>query len=125
MNPESNGGVVTVIESDSDKWWAGAKYDVEIKPAKSGWSNSYAATFVLDISDEEDTSPGSSSPWSGWIGWYADAIAIAWLNPELDTLGVKKLPRPFDIDEEPTDEQWDALARLVLTTCFESGAGDD
>ena len=120
---DSSGGVLTIVESDPTKWWAGTAYDVQLDPVKSGWTTSYAATFVMDISDTEETSPGSSSPWSGWIGWYAGTIAIAWLNPEVETLDVKKLSKTFEIDEVPTDEQWDALARLVITTCFESGAG--
>lgn len=115
---------VTVAERDESKWWAGTRYDVRFRLADSGWSSTQAATFVLDISDDEDLSPGSASPWSGWVGWFGDEIIVTWMNPEVETHGVTKIAESIDIDDEPTTEQWESLARLVTTTCFDSGAAD-
>lgn len=58
-------GLVSFVETDEHQWWANTVYDVAFHPAPSGFTTSHGATFVLDISDYEGISPGSSSPWDG------------------------------------------------------------
>ncbi len=76
------------------------------------------ATLLLEVSDEEPASPGSSSPWNGWVGWLDEEVTVAWRNAEVGSQGATSVPLEFDIDAEPTDEQWARLAQLVAASCF-------
>jgi hypothetical protein len=116
---------VIVVERDESKWWAGTQYSVRFRMAESGWSTSQAATFVMDISHDEDLSPGSSSPWSGWVGWFDDEIIVTWTNPEVEAHGVTTIKEAIEVEEEPGHDQWEALARVVMTACLDSGEAEE
>lgn len=117
---DADGSSISFVETDKEKWWSGVVYEVGFEAASTETIGGFAATYSLDISQDEAISPGSSSPWNGWIGWFGESLVIAWQNTEAEAQGAVTLDRPFEVDEQPTEEQWASLARLVTATCFES-----
>jgi hypothetical protein len=113
-------GSVSLVELDEDKFWAGTVYDVAFQLTDTGYGEGGAASWVMDISEDEAISPNSSSPWNGWAGWQDDQLTVAWQNPEVGTQGAVTTPLDFALDDHPTDEQWALLARRVTEICFTS-----
>lgn len=111
---EVNEGTVAVVETNAEHWWSGQVYNVTFASVGGG----SAASFVLDIADDGDVSPGSSSPWDGWAGWLDGQLAVAWQNSEINAQGADEVPLSFEVDDEPTDEQWARLARHLVEICF-------
>jgi hypothetical protein len=117
---ESNDGDVSFVETDEELFWAGTVYDVAFKLSDTGYGSGQAATWVMDISDDESISPGSSSPWNGWVGWEGGELTVAWQNHEIGSQGALTSALDLELDDPPTDEQWARLARQVVKVCFTS-----
>ena len=126
----SNGGAwyeITQLDDDVvgvtvmvDQFGALTAFDVQFRRAGES-----AACFSMDISDREGTSPGSSAPGEGWVGWMGDALAIAWRNDDLEAVGATSWDtrNPFAALDEDLPDGWpDAWARLAAAIiCCEIG----
>ncbi|MFV2064447.1 MAG: hypothetical protein ACC726_13200 [Chloroflexota bacterium] len=81
------------------------------------WDGADHAAFVFDISGSEGISPGSSSPWDGWIAWAGPDLLVAWSYTEDWQLGSIKIEggSAFGHEETPTDspKAWAELARTI------------
>jgi hypothetical protein len=111
---------VAFVEVDENKFWAGTVYEVTFSPTETGYGDVRAATWVMDIAEDEAISPGSSSPWNGWLGWQDGQLTLAWQNPEVGVQDATTVQLDFEIDDEPIDEQWARLARRLTDICFSS-----
>lgn len=111
----------------ADAWGTGdpSAFDVEFD-----WPGDRHATFSMDISAREGTSPLSSSPCHGWVSWQNGTdLLLAYVMPDEDVEGWARLtdgaPAAGGNDDEVEDallaepQHWVELARRILAVVHE------
>ncbi len=89
-------------------------YEVQFLEAEDGHAN-----FAFDISQGEELSAGSRSPWTGWVSWDGAQLVISYGNDDLDRFGLDTVDSPVVGSRRldgTTQEEWALLARTIALT---------